>query len=209
MMQKNKIYLITAILLSTVVILLVAFFLAWPNRTTMKFIIENYKLGTFNPGLSEEELIQKRTFELNGITFTVPRSWSIMKDFPQKGLFNFELNLTKTDGSIELSVYSSNKEVHYINFDQPEVISQVNDWLESISTFSGKKAEVDGVNKSIHGITWKIVHATDLTTLGRRNTGIYYAVINGKLIRLYFFSIADSPAPIMHAVEELISRFHL
>lgn len=183
--------------------------IVWKNRAALKFTMENYRMGTYSKNLSDEELIRKRTLKLGNLTFVAPHQWMVMKDFPKKGYINFELDFPEVDGSIRLLVKQSEPTVDFHDVDQAEVVSEINDYISKIQPLSRKNARTDSTTKLINGVDWRILHETDVVSIGKRQTGIYYSVINGKLIRIYFFSIADSPQPIMQSVEELIKRFQI
>ncbi len=195
------------------ILILISFILVswiiWKNRVALKFTIENYRMGTYFKDLSEDDLVRKRTLELSNLTFIVPRQWMVMKDFPKKGQINFELDLPEVDGSIRLFVKQSEATIDFHNVDQSEMVSEINDYISKIEPLSHKNVRNDSGSKLINGIDWRILHETDMVSIGKRQTGVYYSVVSGDLVRIYFFSIADSPQPIMQSVEELIENFRL
>lgn len=175
---------------------------------TLKYAYTNYKMGTYNKNLSAEELIRKRTLKIGNLTLIAPPRWTVMKDFPRIGTITFDLDSAGRDGTIDISVEPGSPQRSFDSLNQREVTSVINNFLSSISTLKEKNAEMDASVRKIKGIEWRSIQATDEVSIGKRHTGIYYSVIRGDLIILYYFSIADSPNPILQSVEELISRFN-
>lgn len=203
--KKINLKSILYIIVLGVVVLIASVF--WSQRVALKFIIENYQMGTYIENLSAEQLARKRTLSAGPLQFTVPARWSIMKDFPNQGEVHFDLDMIGVNGTLNFFSNDGSGAHSFENLDQEQVLAGINSKLSKISTLAHIKAEKDFSKKVIDGREWRVFQATDDTIVGKRHTGIYYAVIDGDLVGLYFFSISDSPAPIMQAAEQLISLF--
>ena len=206
--DKDRKKMIANVILAVSVAIIVL--LVWKNFNAYKIVFENFLMGTYQKNLSEEELARKRTLKLgNNIRLVAPPGWTVMKDFPKQGHLYFDLDSAGIEGTIHLRLEHGQPHQNFEDINQREATLKINEYLATISTLSKKDAASDAVTRSLNGLNWKRVEATDETKLGKRHTGIYYTVVNNQIVVLYFFSMEENSQPIMASVEELIERIEL